>query len=300
MRFSSLSMGALGCVLAGSIAAPVARAELTICSIVGRIGTTTDYACGSPRECSDASMCEPLPLDTPTCERFFGDVGVCVPACSSMFGCDASGECPMFLGTTGACTPFEAGASGGEPSGICLYAAPTVAVTYCAEPAGAVIPHYFTSCHTDPSGDLAPSYWQGDCDVDGCPNGIDPMPCVEGGECGTVHRGGLCGPSIATDAGMAETEDGGPTIVVDGSNPGDGGRQRDGGSIGDGGGVTTGDGGTIGRFDGGSAGDGPRFAGGGGCRCAAPGATGDRRDHGRMIALLASIVLALGLRRRVS
>jgi hypothetical protein len=304
-----LARAGIALAIAGSAIVPSARAEFRTCHITGRSGTTPVYTCSAPVGCDEPSTCPEALGDAPMCLELLDSESICIARCSTLFGCTTTSDCPRIFDGSPTCVPFSAAVSG-DPPGLCLLLDPGLDVTYCAD--GEVIPHYFSACHTDRTGSLATNYWDGDCDGDGCPNGIDPTTCTRGGECGTVSRGLFCATMMAADGGVAtvdagaatddagpEPRDAGATMAGDASgNAGDGGR-RDAGPITQLDGSAAEDGGRPGLFDAGTElVQLPTFSGGGGCRCAAPGSGRAGSGAAGALSVLALLLLSVASRRR--
>lgn len=151
-----------------------ARAELYGCTLTGAAGGRAFEQrcdrlerCTTGATCSDGSPCDPLSH-------------VCLPECSTIIGCDTNEDCAS-LRASGVCQPFAADA-GLDEAGLCT--APGEPVQYCNGAADLQLER-FLSCHTLPFSDtLTPSWFDGDCDQDGCPNASDDAPCSGGGACG--------------------------------------------------------------------------------------------------------------------
>lgn len=149
-----------------------ARADLRGCALHGAagggafgLGCEALELCSEGDTCPDGTPCNPLS-------------GVCLPECSTIIGCDDDSDCGS-LRAGGACQTFVGGA--GFDGGVCT--APDLPIQYC-NATGPLSPERFLSCHTLPFSDtLTPSWFDGDCDGDGCPNASDGVPCVAGGAC---------------------------------------------------------------------------------------------------------------------
>jgi hypothetical protein len=148
-----------------------ARAELLGCSLHGAAGSFAYECdglvqCAVGESCPDGSPCDPLTL-------------VCLPECSTIIGCEDDEDCSS-LRAASSCQLFSAGAPF-EGGGICT--ASDLPVQYC-NGMGPLAPDRLLDCHTLPFSDtLTPSWFDGDCDRDGCPNASDGLPCVSGGAC---------------------------------------------------------------------------------------------------------------------
>lgn len=301
-RFSVVAVVLAGAVLAGS--AGVARAAPSVCRYVpAAAGGTGDYECGLDG-CSEASECSMVQYgDAPICDLWApgSDSPHCRRLCGTMFGCGELSECPVLFGQTpSACTPITVRAAGADgPPGFCTYTA--LAIDYCVNAVSpSVIAHFYNQCHTTPDGTPTSNYMLGDCDADGCPNGLDAFTCdaTTDEACGSVMRGPTtCSAINPLDGGIA-VFDAGPLPVVDGGNVPDASTaDGDGGNAQDDAATSAPD---AGAFDAGAngevdAGVAVSFNGGGGCRCAVPGGGARSTSAGMMIAGLA---LAALIRRR--
>lgn len=150
-----------------------ARADLSGCLLTG-----SNSEDGASMGCEGLELCgtEGLCRDGLACNA----AGLCLPECSTLVGCDRDEECGT-LRAGGTCQRFATGVDLGA-AGVCT--APDLPIQYC-NGTGPISVNRFLACHALPFSDtLAPSWFDGDCDRDGCPNGSDPFPCVSGSTCG--------------------------------------------------------------------------------------------------------------------
>jgi len=151
-----------------------ARAELAGCLLTGANSDGgASIACEGLELCASGAVCR----DGLACNV---TSGLCLPECSTIVGCDADEECDA-LRVGGSCQRFASGMDLWT-GGVCT--APELPIQYC-NGTGNVSVDRFLACHTLPFSDtLAPSWFDGDCDGDGCSNGGDLLPCISGGACG--------------------------------------------------------------------------------------------------------------------
>jgi hypothetical protein len=127
---------------------------------------------------SPPASCGP-PAPTTCCTLEAGVVGCEEPLRGGACGCSTVRRCspgPVVFDAS-ACPPlFDGGEVGAcvrtrqtDVYGLCLY--PEFFAS-CTE--GAELP---SDCLRDPTGSPTSSFFEGDCDRDGCPNGHDPAPC---------------------------------------------------------------------------------------------------------------------------
>lgn len=156
--------GILTLALVGWMAAPASAQEL--CRLVG-------FAAEPRLECSEQS-CEPgddcadagEDLEATCATR----IGVCRPRCGTLLTCTDDGDC---IDVEGRCVDVDGGTiSGGR--GFCEAGTSPL----CRASVTAITEAELIKCFTLPFSDsIAPSWIDGDCDHDGCPNGNDEDPC---------------------------------------------------------------------------------------------------------------------------
>lgn len=190
MSYSSRTY-ALCCFALATMAAAPALAEPSVCTF-DDAGART---CSVPATCAGRDDCVTGgPHDDWFCEapRPPSAVLVCMPGCTTMFGCGIPADCPVMNGLAPTCDPVASGVPN-----ACTYrvasgmaAAPHTLITYCTAPTLHIPTMRMTACHTIPgTSTLTPDYYQGDCDMDGCPNGHDTDPCVAAAGACTVIDG---------------------------------------------------------------------------------------------------------------
>lgn len=312
-RFLELRFLVSACAALAAVGfASRARAEAVVCRVTNEGAAEVPFVCSND-SCSTTDPCGDEWGAGAECASPFGSESLCRPACGTLFGCSSDTDCPRIGGARGTCTLQSVAVT--EPAGFCTYA--SLGITYCLT-SSELAAHFFLACHTRPDGARTSSYFAGDCDADGCPNGEDAAPCdnttatcavpLPEGACtlgGARLDGGVVEPrdaGVRTDAGPRDAGsgegDGGTSVERDANVEDDAGAaQDDAGGTQDDAGLTGQDANASTDFDGGPAAPpGVTFGGGGGCRCAVPGAA-DAGVAGVLPALLA-LAAALCRRRR--
>ncbi|MFO0682739.1 MAG: hypothetical protein U0234_11835 [Sandaracinus sp.] len=178
--FASVRAGGLAlAILSAWLVVPVARAEPSVCDLdvdgarlcVGLRGCATEGDCVTGTRTDDYACVAIPPMSGQRC----------VPDCGTMFGCGQAADCPPMNGIAATCDPVES-SNGTSAPNACTYRAsarPLAAqITYCTTPGLHITVARLHACHTDPeTGAFTEDYYRGDCDGDGCANGLDTDPC---------------------------------------------------------------------------------------------------------------------------
>jgi MYXO-CTERM domain-containing protein len=191
----------------GIAAATVAAVVLGLATTAGAqptrvviVGGAEPYGCEVPTACMGEDDCM---LPGESCVTFDADVRACYARLpdQELFCCSSVKDCP----TIGTAMPTECadvvGHESGEPTGmrVCRYPR---ADAICAERDLAPTDRDLETCLMSPGDRIVTRWVEGDCDDDGCKNGLDLAPCDP--TMGCTPRPADAG----TDAGGGELDSG--------------------------------------------------------------------------------------------
>ena len=195
-----------------------AGAHAQITRLVANPGGDPAYQCVTTPTCTDSSACTP-----------FESMDICDPigmycidrSYQEAICCDGKGgECPdigpPMAMVSGRCTEIVNGFI--ENRGhVCVYPS----VTFCQHDGDTwVYEDKVNECMTDHETGAPVSLWvNGDCDDDGCRNGLDRDPCNPDVGCPTGPMADA-GPGMNVDAGGASDTDSGPAAGIDSGSRG--------------------------------------------------------------------------------
>lgn len=138
------------------------------CRLVGS-AVSPELECVDNPECATSDECGGS--FEPACVPGIG----CIPRCGTLRACEGDTDCITTGMTVGACIVVESSVEPLAGESFCE----GLSMTFCGAPGvSTVSQRQFLACMTLPFSDtLAPSWGDGDCDRDGCPNGTDAGPC---------------------------------------------------------------------------------------------------------------------------